>query len=65
LPAIDSFEPAVGVAIGAVAFHEPLAHSPTAIVLQLVGVVLIVVGIIVVDSSPVMLQLQRDGQPRQ
>jgi drug/metabolite transporter (DMT)-like permease len=65
LPAIDALEPAVGVAIGAVAFHEPLAHSPIAIVLELVGVVLIITGIIVVDSSPVMLQLQRDGRPRQ
>jgi hypothetical protein len=53
------------VAIGAVAFGEPLAHSPVAVILELAGVVLIVTGIIVVDSSPVMLQLQRDAQPGQ
>jgi hypothetical protein len=39
-------------------------HS-IAIALEIIGVVLIVVGIIVVDSSPVMVQRQRDGRPRQ
>jgi drug/metabolite transporter (DMT)-like permease len=59
LPAIDALEPAVGVAIGAVAFHEPLAHSPVAAILELLGVVMVVTGILVVDRSPVMGELQR------
>jgi drug/metabolite transporter (DMT)-like permease len=59
LPAIDALEPAVGVAIGTFAFSEPLAHSPIAVFLELVGVVMIVTGILVVDRSPVMEELQR------
>jgi drug/metabolite transporter (DMT)-like permease len=62
LPAIDALEPAVGVAIGVVAFAEPVAHSPVSVILELAGAVLIVIGIIVVDRSPVMLQLQRDAR---
>jgi drug/metabolite transporter (DMT)-like permease len=62
LPAIDALEPAVAVVIGAAAFGESLNNSPIAVFLEVVGVLLIVTGIILVDSSPIMVELQRPAE---
>jgi drug/metabolite transporter (DMT)-like permease len=62
LPAIDALEPGVAVVIGAAAFGESLNNSPIALSLEVVGVLLIITGIITVDTSPIMVELQRPAE---
>ncbi len=54
LPIIDSVEPITGVLIGATAFGEPVAQSPTNLALQLAAGTLAVIGIVVLDRSPLI-----------
>jgi drug/metabolite transporter (DMT)-like permease len=59
LPVIDTLEPSVAILIGAVAFGEHLAYSPGAIVLEIVSWAVIIAGVIILDRSPVILDLQQ------
>ena len=72
LPVMDAVEPTVAVCIGVFAFNEQLGSSPLAIAIQVAGVCALVVGIVVLDRSPLIAEMQRnepadgdaaDGQP--
>lgn len=54
LPIIDSVEPIGGVLIGAVAFGEQVSRSPTALAFQLMAAAIAVVGIVILDRSPLI-----------
>ena len=65
LPVMDAVEPAIAVCIGVFAFDEQLATSLSALTLQAVGILALLVGIVVLDRSPVIVALQqRDGVGR-
>lgn len=53
LPIIDTLEPIGAVLIGALVFHEPLATS-WALVVQVLGAILAVAGMVVLDKSPLV-----------
>lgn len=54
LPIIDSVEPVGGVLIGATAFGEQIAKSPGVLAFQLAAGVIAVVGIVILDRSPLI-----------
>lgn len=60
LPAMDSLEPAVAIAIGVAAFGETIHHTPQAIALELVGLAATAAGIVVLDRSPLISALHED-----
>ena len=60
LPAMDSLEPAVAIAIGVAAFGETIHHTPPAIALELVGLAATAAGIVVLDRSPLISALHDD-----
>lgn len=53
LPIIDTLEPIGAVLIGSALFHEPLAASGH-LVIQVLGAMLAVTGIVVLDKSPMV-----------
>jgi drug/metabolite transporter (DMT)-like permease len=59
LPVMDAVEPSTAAVIGVFAFGEHLATSSLALALQAAGVVLLLTGIVALDRSPVILDLQR------
>jgi len=63
LPVMDAVEPTVAVLIGVVAFGETLAGTPGALASEAAGIVALIVGIVLLDRSPVVLALQRSGDP--
>ena len=67
LPIMDAVEPTVAVCIGVFAFNEHLGSSPLAIALQVAGVCVLLAGIVVLDRSPLIAELQAaepaEGQP--
>jgi drug/metabolite transporter (DMT)-like permease len=64
VPVMDAVEPTVAVLIGMFAFHEHLARSLPAVLLEALGVVVLLTGIVVLDRSPVILRMQRAGDQR-
>ena len=65
LPVMDAVEPTVAVFIGVFAFNEHVGTSPLALAVQAVGVVALLAGIVVLDRSPLIAELQRtDGGGR-
>ena len=54
LPIIDSVEPISGVLIGATAFGEQVAKSPTILALQLAAGLVATTGIVILDRSPLI-----------
>lgn len=58
LPVMDAVEPTVAVCIGVFAFNENLSSSPLAIAVQVVGVSALIAGIVVLDRSPLIADLQ-------
>lgn len=60
LPAMDSLEPAVSIAIGVVAFGESIAHTPLAIALELAGLAATAAGIVILDRSPLIAALHQE-----
>jgi len=60
LPAMDSLEPAVAIAIGVAAFGETIHHTPLAIALELVGLAATASGIVVLDRSPLISALHEN-----
>jgi drug/metabolite transporter (DMT)-like permease len=66
VPVMDAVEPTVAVLIGVFAFSEHLDTSAVALLLEALGVVLLLAGVLTLDRSPVVLDLQRrgeDGEP--
>lgn len=57
LPVIDTVQPLVTLAIGFLLFQENLTDSTWRLVVSGVGVVVVVVGIVLLDTSPVMHRL--------
>jgi len=60
LPAMDSLEPAVSIAIGVAAFGEKFVHSPLAIASEVVGLAATAVGIVILDRSPLIAALHEE-----
>jgi hypothetical protein len=52
LPIIDTLEPTGAVAIGALVFHEHVSASPAILVVQLCGGAAALLGIFILDRSP-------------
>jgi uncharacterized membrane protein len=60
LPAMDSLEPAVAIAIGVAAFGETIAHTPAAVTLEVLGLAATAAGIMVLDRSPLIGALHEE-----
>lgn len=58
-PVIDGFEPATAVTIGLVLFGETVRTSPTALALMALGAVLVLSGIVGLDTSPTSRRLHK------
>jgi drug/metabolite transporter (DMT)-like permease len=54
LPVIDAVEPGVAIAIGITAFREHIAHTPTAIILEAFGLLVVVSGIVTLDLATLL-----------
>ena len=68
VPVMDAVEPAVAVLIGVFAFTEHVSTTPVALLFEALGICLLVGGIVVLDRSPVVLELHEpnaDGTDRQ
>lgn len=61
LPVMDVVEPTVAVLIGVFAFDEALSTSIVALACEALGIVSLLVGIVLLDRSPVVLALQREA----
>jgi drug/metabolite transporter (DMT)-like permease len=59
VPVMDAMEPTIAVLIGVFAFAEHLSRSAPAVAGQMLGVVALLVGIVVLDRSPVVCELSR------
>jgi len=60
LPVMGTVEPTVAVCIGVFAFNEHVGTSSLALTLQAAGVAALLYGIVVLDRSPVIAELQQD-----
>jgi drug/metabolite transporter (DMT)-like permease len=58
VPIMDATEPSVAVLIGVFAFSERVSTSPSALAFEALGIALLVIGIVTLDRSPVVLELQ-------
>jgi uncharacterized membrane protein len=58
VPIMDAMEPAVAVCIGIFAFNESVDTSVPALVFEALGIALLLWGIVTLDRSPVVLELQ-------
>jgi drug/metabolite transporter (DMT)-like permease len=63
LPVMDAVEPTVAVCIGVFAFNEGIDTSPVALAVQVVAVCTLLIGIVVLDRSPVIAELQSSEPP--
>jgi drug/metabolite transporter (DMT)-like permease len=61
VPVMDAMEPAVAVCIGVFAFNETLDTSVPGLVFQALGIALLLWGIVSLDRSPIVLELQPPG----
>ncbi len=58
LPVMDAVEPTMAVLVGILAFGEHVAHTPLALAAEVVGLLVLVTGIVVLDRSPLLVELQ-------
>ena len=58
VPVMDAMEPAIAVCIGVFAFNESLDTSIGGLTFQALGILLLLWGIVSLDRSPVVLELQ-------
>lgn len=65
LPMLDAGEPTVAVLIGVLLFGEHLHTGPVRLPLAVLGMVLVVVGIVIVDSSPTAQRVARQERKEQ
>ncbi|HET7530093.1 MAG TPA: DMT family transporter [Mycobacteriales bacterium] len=59
VPVMDAVEPTIAVLIGVFAFGEHLATSVGSLAAQAFGIVAVLTGVVLLDRSPVVLQLQK------
>lgn len=62
LPVMDAMEPAVATLLGVVAFGEQVSLSPVALTFQVVGMLALLSGIVTLDRSPLIHELQDTPQ---
>lgn len=60
LPVMDAVEPTIAVCIGVFAFDEHLDMSAAALTAQAIGICALLVGIVVLDRSPLIAELQSE-----
>jgi drug/metabolite transporter (DMT)-like permease len=60
LPAMDSLEPAVSIAIGVAAFGEQIVHTPLGVVLEVLGLAATAAGLVILDRSPLIAALHEE-----
>jgi drug/metabolite transporter (DMT)-like permease len=65
MPVMDAANPIVGIIIGIVLFHERIATAGWHLAGAAAGVALLVGGIILVDTSPLVRRVQRAEQAQQ
>ncbi len=65
MPVMDAANPLVGITIGIVLFDETISTATWHLAGAVVGVVLLVAGVILVDTSPLVLRIQRDEDEEQ
>jgi drug/metabolite transporter (DMT)-like permease len=58
VPVMDAVEPAVAVSIGVFAFSEHVGTSLAALTFQALGIALLLAGIVTLDRSPVVVEMQ-------
>jgi drug/metabolite transporter (DMT)-like permease len=61
LPIMDATEPTVATLLGVVAFGETVSLSAGALIVQLLGVVALIAGIVTIDRSPLIVEMQQRG----
>lgn len=59
MPVIDAMEPSIAIAIGVVLFDERVHSGPLHLAGTAIGLVMFFVGIVLLDTSPVVHALQR------
>lgn len=59
MPVIDAAEPAVAVILGVLLFDEEVGHGAVSGVLAVVGVAVLLAGVVVLDTSPLLAALHR------
>ncbi len=64
VPVMDAMEPAIAVCIGVFAFNESVDTSIAGLTFQALGILLLLWGIVSLDRSPVVLELQA-REPRE
>jgi drug/metabolite transporter (DMT)-like permease len=64
VPVMDAVEPTVAVLIGVFAFSEHVSTSTAALGFEALGILLVLTGIVSLDRSPIVLELQAplDGE---
>jgi drug/metabolite transporter (DMT)-like permease len=58
VPVMDAVEPTVAVLIGVFAFSEHVSTTTAALAFEAMGILLVLAGIVTLDRSPVVLELQ-------
>lgn len=61
LPAVTAAEPLSGIALGVGVFLERLRDSPQTLVAEVLGLVVLVVGIVLLSRSPFLAKSERQG----
>lgn len=65
MPVMDTANPMISIAIGVAIFGESIDTAPWHLAGGAAGLVLLLVGIVVVDSSPVVRRMQREEREEQ
>lgn len=63
VPVMDAMEPAIAVCIGVFAFNETVDTSVGGLTFQALGILLLLWGIVSLDRSPIVLELQAKEPP--
>jgi drug/metabolite transporter (DMT)-like permease len=58
VPIMDAVEPTIAVLIGVFAFSEQVGTSTAALAFEALGILLVLAGIVTLDRSPIVLELQ-------
>ena len=61
VPVMDAMEPTIAVLIGVFAFGEQVGSSVAALVVEALGICALLAGIVVLDRSPVVIELHKTG----
>lgn len=61
LPVMDAMEPTVATLLGVIAFGEHVSAAPGSLAVEVIGVLLLLSGIVTLDRSPLIHELQEHG----